>query len=105
VQSRGSSAGANSDPRTAASFAANHSAIPGAITSTPRGTDVRERITDLGWLDAPEGVRQESQTYEAVSLDTLPSFVTEIGAETATALHLRALRIEPAAPCASRTST
>lgn len=70
--------------------------MPGGELSLPRYC---ERDAWLSWADAPAGVRLERQSYEAVSLDALPQFVTEIGAETATALHLRALRVEAAAPC------
>jgi translation initiation factor 2B subunit (eIF-2B alpha/beta/delta family) len=69
-----------------------------------------ERGDAAAWDDAPptpptpptpNGVRVESQMYEPVPLDMLPRFITEIGTETPTALHLRALRIESAPPCAA----
>jgi hypothetical protein len=75
--------------------------MPGGELSLPRFCALD---TALLWEDAPPGVRLESQAYEAVSLDLLPQFVTEIGAETATALHLRALRVEVAPPCAPEAS-
>jgi translation initiation factor 2B subunit (eIF-2B alpha/beta/delta family) len=63
-----------------------------------------ERGDAAAWDDAPPappGVRVESQMYEPVPLDMLPRFITEIGTETPTALHLRALRIEAAPACAA----
>jgi hypothetical protein len=72
--------------------------IPGGELALPRdaGSDPA-----LAWHDAPASVREEQRAFESVSLDEVPRFVTEIGAETATALHLRALRIDAAPPCAS----
>jgi len=58
-----------------------------------------ERETWLLWEDAPEGVRLESQCFEAVPLELAGNFLTEIGPEAAPALHLRALRVETAQPC------
>lgn len=62
-----------------------------------------ERETWLLWEDAPEGVRLESQCFEPVSLELAGPFLTEIGLEPASALHLRALRVETAPPCGART--
>jgi hypothetical protein len=56
------------------------------------------------WEDAPEGVRLESQFFESVPtalLELVGGFHTEIGAETAAALHLRALRVEAHPPATS----
>jgi translation initiation factor 2B subunit (eIF-2B alpha/beta/delta family) len=53
------------------------------------------------WEDAPEGVRLETQFYEAVPtalLDLVGGFHTEIGAESAAAMHVRALRVEAFPP-------
>lgn len=58
-----------------------------------------ERDTWLLWEDAPEGVRLESQCFECVPLDLAGGLMTEIGLETPSALHLRALRVEAAPPC------
>jgi len=75
--------------------------VPGGELSPPRdgGADPA-----LAWHDAPSSVREEQRAFESVSLDDVPRFVTEIGDETATALHLRALRIDAAPPCASEAS-
>jgi translation initiation factor 2B subunit (eIF-2B alpha/beta/delta family) len=70
-----------------------------ALPRPPVAAHSLPRADALAWKDAPEGVRVEGQVYEAVPLDMLPRFITEIGNETATALHLRALRIEAAPPC------
>jgi len=61
-----------------------------------------ERDTWLLWEDAPEGVRLESQCFERVPLDLAGGLLTEIGFETPSALHLRALRVEAAPPCGTR---
>ena len=53
------------------------------------------------WEDAPEGVRLEPQFHEAVPtelLELVGGFHTEIGAETAAAMHVRALRVEAQPP-------
>ena len=61
-----------------------------------------ESDTWLLWEDPPEGVRLESQCFESVPLDLAGVFSTEVGLETASALHLRALRVEAAPPCGAR---
>ena len=63
-----------------------------------------ERDAWLLWEDAPEGVALESQCFEAVPLGLAEAFLTEVGTETASALHLRALRVEAAPPCGLHSS-
>ena len=72
--------------------------VPGGRLELP-GWAAREgwRI----WEDAPESVRLESQFYEIVPtalLELVGGFLTEIGPEAVAAMHVRALRIEPARP-------
>lgn len=74
--------------------------VPGGALRLPAWCD---RETWLLWEDAPEGVRLESQCFESVSLELAGAFLTEIGLEAASALHLRALRVEAAPPCGART--
>jgi len=61
-----------------------------------------ERESWLLWEDAPEGVRLESQCFESVPLELAGAFLTEVGLESTSALHLRALRVEAAPPCRAR---
>jgi translation initiation factor 2B subunit (eIF-2B alpha/beta/delta family) len=70
--------------------------------SNMHDSETRERDTSL-WSDAPPGVRVENKCFEEVSLDAVPAIVTEFGIETATALHLRALRVDLAPPCSVET--
>ncbi len=70
--------------------------VPGGELALPAWAS---RDTWLLWDDAPEGVQLESQCFEAVPLDLAPHFITEVGAESAAALHLRGLRLDVAAPC------
>jgi initiation factor 2B subunit 1/2 family protein len=59
------------------------------------------------WEDAPEGVRLEPQFHEAVPtalLELVGGFHTETGAETAAAMHLRALRVEAQPPASAETT-
>ena len=76
--------------------------MPGGALRLPKWC---ERESWLLWEDAPEGVRLESQVYEAVALALAGSFLTEIGPESASALHLRALRVEAAPACGVRPAT
>jgi Initiation factor 2 subunit family len=87
--------------------------VPAAILATSDklvpGGDLRlpawcERETWPLWEDAPEGVRLESQCFESVPLELAGIFLTEVGTETASALHLRALRVEAAPPCGAPSS-
>jgi len=72
--------------------------VPGGALRLPAWADLENwRL----WEDAPQGVRLESQFFEAVPtalFDLVGAFHTEIGAETAAAMHVRALRVEPEAP-------
>ena len=61
-----------------------------------------ERDDWLLWEDPPDGVRLESQFLEFVAVDLPNVFVTEIGEESVAALHIRALRVEAAHACGSR---
>ena len=72
--------------------------VPGGVLRLPAWADLE---TWRLWEDAPEGVRLESQFFEAVPttlLDLVGAFHTEIGAETAAAMHVRALRVEVEPP-------
>lgn len=73
--------------------------VPGGELRLPAWS---ERDTWLLWEDAPEGVRLESQSYECAPLDLAGGLLTEIGLETPSALHLRALRVNAAPPCGAR---
>lgn len=75
--------------------------LPGGALRLPAWCD---RESWLLWEDAPEGVRLESQCFEPVPFELVGGFVTEIGLEAASALHLRALRVEPAPPCGPRST-
>jgi hypothetical protein len=70
--------------------------VPGGVLRLPAGY---ARETWRLWDAAPEGVRLQSQIYETVALDHVACWRTEQGDESASALHLRALRIEAAQPC------
>lgn len=73
--------------------------VPGGALRLPAwGERERWRL----WEDAPEGVGLESQVFEIVPIELLElvgGFVSEVGRETAAALHLRSLRVETAPPC------
>jgi hypothetical protein len=78
--------------------------VPGGVLRLPAWADLE---TWRVWEDAPEGVRLESQFFEAVPtalLDLVGAFHTEIGAETAAAMHVRALRVEAQPPASAETT-
>jgi translation initiation factor 2B subunit (eIF-2B alpha/beta/delta family) len=74
--------------------------IPGGELRAPPWA---ERETWLLWEDAPEGVQLDSQCFEPVPLELTGALLTERGPETASSLHLRALRVEAAPPSGSST--
>ena len=53
----------------------------------------------LLWEYAPQGIRLETQLYEKVSFECIDAFLTEVGVERPTSIHLRALRMTPSQPC------
>jgi hypothetical protein len=55
----------------------------------------------LLWEDAPDGVRLDPQAYEVVPHELCGCILTEEGVESAAALSMRRLRVEPQAPCAA----
>lgn len=75
--------------------------MPGGALRLPAWCD---RESWLLWEDAPEGVRLESQCFEPVPLELVEGFLTEIGLEATSALHLRALRVEAAPPCGAEST-